>query len=91
MLGWVAAFIFLGYLLPHALVSLLPSQDLKKKARRLARVHARPVTRLTRDARVTRASLQYGASWALVTGASSGERHASPALRCEPQAWRAPR
>lgn len=42
---YVVALIFLGYLLPHFLVALLPSQDLKKK---------------------------YGASWALVTGSSSG-------------------
>ena len=33
MLGWVAAFILLGYLVPHFLVSLLPSQNLKTKAR----------------------------------------------------------
>jgi hypothetical protein len=37
MLGWVAVFILLGYLVPHVLVSLLPSQDLKKKARRCSR------------------------------------------------------
>ena len=36
VLGWVAAFILLSYLVPHFLVSLLPSQDLKKKARRTA-------------------------------------------------------
>ena len=45
MWGYVVALIFLGYLVPHLLLALLPSQDLKKK---------------------------YGASWALVTGASSG-------------------
>jgi hypothetical protein len=38
MLGWVAAFILLGYLVPHFLVSLLPAQDLKKKVHPLASV-----------------------------------------------------
>jgi len=33
MWGWVVAFVFLGYLLPHFLVAALPTQDLKKKAR----------------------------------------------------------
>jgi hypothetical protein len=33
MFGWLVALILLGYLLPHFVVSLLPSQDLKKKAR----------------------------------------------------------
>jgi len=51
MLGWLLLFILLSYAVPHLLVSLLPTQDLKKK---------------------------YGASWALVTGASSGALLASP-------------
>ena len=33
MWGWLVAVIFGLYLLPHVLVSLLPSQDLKKKVR----------------------------------------------------------
>lgn len=68
MWGYVVALTFLGYLLPHALVALLPTQNLKKKARHstdccvLSRAHTVP------DAR----RVQYNASWALVTGASSG-------------------
>ena len=37
MLGWVLAVILLGYLVPHFLIGLLPSQDLKKKVRVVAR------------------------------------------------------
>ena len=37
MLGWVLAVILLGYLVPHFLIGLLPTQDLKKKVRCMAR------------------------------------------------------
>ena len=37
MLGWVLAVILLGYLVPHFLIGLLPTQDLKKKVRVVAR------------------------------------------------------
>lgn len=36
MWGWVFALVFALYLVPHVLVSLLPSQNLKKKARQRA-------------------------------------------------------
>lgn len=75
MLGWVWAFpltfILLGYLVPHFLVGLLPSQDLKKKARRTAR--STPLLRGRAPAEPP-ICLQYGATWALVTGASSGRQ-----------------
>jgi hypothetical protein len=84
MLGWLAGFILLGYLLPHFIVSLLPTQDLKKKARESAaaapdgcapRAALRVAgLRLTGGARTPRpcGDTQYDAKWALVTGASSG-------------------
>ena len=37
MFGWVLAVILLGYLVPHFLIGLLPTQDLKKKVRFVAR------------------------------------------------------
>jgi hypothetical protein len=68
MWGWLVAVIFGLYLLPHVLVSLLPTQDLKKKVRpAMFGGHCRSTAR-----RLTRLAAQYGASWALVTGASSG-------------------
>ena len=36
MWGWLVAVIFGLYLVPHVLVSLLPSQNLKKKVRAVA-------------------------------------------------------
>ena len=66
MFGWVLAVILLGYLVPHFLIGLLPTQDLKKKVRCVSR------SRRLR-ARADRLNcMQYGATWALVTGASSG-------------------
>jgi hypothetical protein len=87
MLGWLAGFILLGYLLPHFIVSLLPSQDLKKKARTHASAAATTLSpRLTGGARTTprpRRDTQYDAKWALVTGASSGaSRRAGVASLC---------
>jgi|Laugresbdmm110sd_1035091.scaffolds.fasta_scaffold355596_1 hypothetical protein len=78
MWGWVVAFVFLGYLLPHFLVAALPTQDLKKKARAAQRACSCVHTSLTPP--------QYNASWALVTGASSGaaDRELSSSGRTHP-------
>lgn len=68
MWGYVVAVIFLLYLLPHVLVALLPTQNLKKKARQP------PSACCSESSPASPSRAQYGATWALVTGASSGKK-----------------
>lgn len=63
--GYIVAFIVLGYLIPHFIISLLPKQDLKKKARMSADCLAeRRLNRAPRGRGLARQSCQRdSASW----------------------------